>query len=116
MQEDDLIAKELNEFFKNDVSALNIKENSFITNMKSDDITDPIDEASDKYKFRASILLIEKHLENRDIFSFQIAEIGDIEKEINNINSKKAPTMQPAIASSKLTKETLEQDVKHVQR
>ena len=56
LQEDGLIAKELNEFFKNDMS--NIKENSFITNMKSDDITDPIDKASDKYKFHASILLI----------------------------------------------------------
>ena len=57
MQEDDLIAKELNEFFKNAMSTLDIKENSFITNRTFDIITDPIDKASDKYKVYASILL-----------------------------------------------------------
>ena len=56
MQEDDLTAKELNKFFKNAVSALNIKENSFITNRTSDDTTDPIDKALAKYKFHPSIL------------------------------------------------------------
>ena len=32
LQDDDLIMKELNKFFKNAMSKLNIKENSFITN------------------------------------------------------------------------------------
>ena len=40
LQDDDLISKKLNEFFKNDVFTLNIKENSFITNRISDNITD----------------------------------------------------------------------------
>ena len=40
--DDDLIAKELNEFLKNAVSILNIKEISFINNRTSDDITDPV--------------------------------------------------------------------------
>ena len=92
MQDDDLIAKELNKFFKNAVSTLNIKENSFITNRPLDGITDPIDKAIDKYKFHPSILLIQKHLKNHDVFSFKTVEIGDIEKEINNINPKKATT------------------------
>ena len=42
LQDDDLIAKELNKFFRNVVSTLNIKENRFITNRSSNGITDPI--------------------------------------------------------------------------
>ena len=92
LQDDDLIAKELNKFFKNAVSTLNIKENRFITNRSSDGITDPIDKAIDKYKFHPSILLIRKHLKNHGIFSFKTVEIGDVEKEINNINPMKVTT------------------------
>ena len=92
LQDNDLITKELNKFFKNAVPTLNIKENSFITNRSSDGITDPVDKAIDKYKFRPSVLLKQKHLKNHDIFSFKTVEIGDIEKEINNINPKKATT------------------------
>ena len=92
LQDNDLIAKELNKFFKNAVSTLNIKENRFITNRSSDGITDPVDKASDKYKFHPSTLLIQKHLKNHDVFSFKTVEIGDIEKEINNINPKEATT------------------------
>ena len=92
LQDDDQIAKELNKFFKNVVSALNIKENRFITNRSSDGITDPVDKAIDKYKFHPSILLMQKHLKNHDIFSFKTVDIGDKEKEINNINPKKATT------------------------
>ena len=91
-QDNDLIAKELNKFFKNVASTLNIKENSFITNISSDGITDPIDKAIDKCKFYPSILLIKRHVKNHDVFSFKIVEIGDTEKEINNINHKKATT------------------------
>ena len=87
-----MIAKELNEFFKNAVSALNVKENRIITNRSSDVSTEPIDKAIDKYKFHPSILLIQKHLKNRDVFSLKTVEIGDIEKEINNINPEKATT------------------------
>ena len=72
------------------MSTLNIKKNSFITNRSLDGIRDPTDKAIDKYKFNLSILLIQKHLKNHDVFSFKTAEIGDIEKEINNINPKKA--------------------------
>ena len=92
LQDDDLIAKELNKFFKNAVSTLNIKGNRFITNRSSNGITDPVDKAIDKYKFHLSIFLIQKHLKNHDIFSFKTVEIGDIEKEINNINPKKTTT------------------------
>ena len=92
LQDDDLIAKELNKFFKNAVSTLNVKENRFITNRSSDGITDPADKAIEKYTFHPSIFLIQKHLKNHDFFSFKTVEIGDIEKEIKNINPKKATT------------------------
>ena len=77
---------------KNAVSTFDIKENSFITNRSLDGITDPIDKTINKYKFHPSILLLQKHLKNQDVFSFKTVEIGDIEKEINNINSKEATT------------------------
>ena len=74
------------------MSTLNVKENRFITDRSSNDISDPIDKAIGKYKFHPSILLIRKHLKNHDVFSFKTVEIGDIEKEINNINPKKSTT------------------------
>ena len=63
-----MISQDLNEFFKNAVSILNINKNSFITNRTSDNVTDSIDKAIDKHKFHLSIPLIEQHLENHDIF------------------------------------------------
>ena len=51
LQDDDLIAKELNKFFKNAVSTLNIKENRIITNRSSKDISNPIDKASTNISF-----------------------------------------------------------------
>ena len=92
LQDEDLIAKELTKLFKNAVSTLNITEHSFITTSTSDDITDRIDKAIDKYKFHPNILLIQKHLKNHDVFSFETVEIGDTGKEVNNINPKKAIT------------------------
>ena len=65
------------------MSTLNFKENRFITNSSSGDISDPIDKAIDKYKFHPSILLIWKHLNNHDVVLFKTVEIGNIEKEIN---------------------------------
>ena len=92
MQGNDLIAKELNKFFKNTVSTLHIKENRLITNRSPDGITDPIDKVINKFKSHPSILLIQKHLTDHDVFSFKTVEIGDIEKEINNINPKRTTT------------------------
>ena len=69
--DDDFIAKKLNIFVKNAVSTLNVIKKSFITNMKSDDTTDPIDKAIDKYKFRPSIFLRKKHLNTTMFFSFK---------------------------------------------
>ena len=71
LQDDDLIAKELNKFFKNAVFTLNIKENRFITNMSQGSITDSIDEAIGKYKFQPSVLLIRQHPKKSRCFYIQ---------------------------------------------
>ena len=67
------------------MSTLNINEKSFITKRSYNTIPDPIDKAIDKYKLYSSMVLIQKHLENHNIVSFKTVEIGDTEKEINNI-------------------------------
>ena len=85
LQDDDLIAKELNKFFKNAACTLNIEENSFIIHTSSDGITVPIDKALDKYKFHPSIFLIRKHLKNHYVFTFKAVEIGNIEKETTTL-------------------------------
>ena len=97
MQDNDLIAKELNKFFKNVASTLNIKENNFITNRSLDGITDPIDKAIEKYKFHPSILLIQKHLKNHNVFSFKTVETGDIEKEHYHKKATTSNSIPPKI-------------------
>ena len=72
LQDNNLIAKELNKFFKNTVSTLNIIENWFITNGSSDGITDPIDKATEKHKFHPSIFLIRKPLKTTFFHSKQL--------------------------------------------
>ena len=71
LQNNDLIAKELDKFFENVVCTLNTKGNRFITNRSSDDISDPIGKAIDKYKFHPSILLLRKHLKKPRCFFLQ---------------------------------------------
>ena len=55
---------ELNTFFKNKVSNLNIIENMYILNHVSGNLSDPFDKAICKYKFHPSILLIKIKLGN----------------------------------------------------
>ena len=82
-KDDDLIVKELNEFFKNALSTLNITENSFITTRTSDGITDLVDKAIDK--FHPSILLIQKHLKTALVFlSKELCQV--LQKATSNSN------------------------------
>ena len=50
----------MNNFFKNAVLTLDIKENSYITNYNISYITDPIEKAIEKCNFHSSILLIKE--------------------------------------------------------
>ena len=51
LQDDKNIAEEMNNFFKNAVLTLDIKENSYITNHNIPYITDPIEKAIERVKF-----------------------------------------------------------------
>ena len=81
LQDDQKIADELNTFFKNAVSNLNVNENTHIINHDSCNFSDPVDKAICKYKFHLSILLIKIKLENQKLFSFQPMSKFDMEKE-----------------------------------
>ena len=55
LQDDSEVAGELNNFFKEAVSTLDVNENSYIINPDSINISDPIEKAISKYKFHPSI-------------------------------------------------------------
>ena len=63
-----------------------------IINHDSSNLSDPVDKAICKYKFHPSILLNKSKLENQKLFSFQSISKFDMEKEIQNIDLKKATT------------------------
>ena len=87
LQDDKNIAEEMNNFFKNAVLTLDIKENSYITNHNIPYITDPIEKAIEKYKFHPSILLIkEKTKCEANSFDFVPVTANDVEKEIKKLN------------------------------
>ena len=92
LQDDSEVAEELNNFFKEAVSTLDVNENSYIINPDSLNISDPIEKAISKYKFHPSILLINDETVNKDKFSFKARSILDMEKQVKLINPKKATT------------------------
>ena len=82
LQDDQKIVDELNTFFKNVFSNLNINEKTYIINHDSVNFSDPVDRAICKDKFHPSILLIKSKLENEKPFSFQPISKFDMEKEM----------------------------------
>ena len=92
LQDDSEVAEELNNFFKEAVSTLDVNENSYIINPDSINISDPIEKAISKYKFHPSILLINDKIVNQDKFSFKPISKLDIDKEVQLINPKKTST------------------------
>ena len=71
---------------------MNINENMHIINHDSGNLSDPVDKAICKYKFHSSILLIKSKLENQKSFLLQPISKFEMEKEIQNIDLKKATT------------------------
>ena len=71
LQDDSEVVEELNNFFKEAVSTLDVNENSSIMNLDSINISDPIEKAISKHKFHPSILLINDLIVNQDKFSFK---------------------------------------------
>ena len=87
LQDDTEVAEELNSFFKEAISTLDVNKNSYIINRDSN-----IEKAISKYKFHPSILLISYKIVNQDKFSFKPISKLDIDKEVQLINPKKAGT------------------------
>ena len=58
LSKDKVVADEINSFFKNATKKLGITENTYIVD-NSNDITDPVNKAIDKFKNHPSILLIQ---------------------------------------------------------
>ena len=84
-----VVADEINNFFKNATKNLGITENTSIVD-NSNDITDPFNKATDKFKNHPCILLIQSTVANDSIFSFNEAFLSDIEKELRSPNPNKA--------------------------
>ena len=62
ISDDQLISEELNQFFKNATKALNIRENSYLTDKT--ELSDPMNKAILKHKNHPSILLIKGKIRN----------------------------------------------------
>ena len=90
LKDDTQIAEELNRFFSNTVKSLNIAENTCITNRVSDNLKDPVAKVREKFKTHPSALIIKDQIFRGNKFSFTEASQSEIEKEIKNLNVKKA--------------------------
>ena len=90
IQNDQEIANELNTFFKDTVSNLNINKNPYIINQVSDDSLDPVEKCINKYKFYPSILLIKNRIKVQNLFSFHAIDRNNMMSELLKIDPKKA--------------------------
>ena len=94
-QQDNIgVVEELNNFFKEAVSTLNVNENSNIINPDSINISDAIEKAISKHKFHPSILLFNDKIVNQDKFSFKPIPKLDMDKRVQLINPKKASSSE----------------------
>ena len=114
LRDDTEIAEELNRFFSNAVKSLNIAENTCITNRVSDNLKDPVARAIEKFKTRPSVQIIKDKIFQGNKFSFTEVSQPEIEKEIKNLNIKKATTHKNIPSkvlktSAMVTAETLQQ-------
>ena len=91
LSEDVEVAKTLNSFFENAVKTLDISENTPLLNISSEKIDDPIDRLLEKFASHPSILKIRKMVTDEH-FSFSEVDLVDVEKELLQLNAKKAHT------------------------
>ena len=85
------VAETMNEFFVSVTDSLGINENSGYENA-TDGITDPIDKAVHKFSNHPSILKIKDQYQNAGSFHFQKVTPDAVDKEVRNLNPKKATT------------------------
>ena len=69
---------------------MDIRKNAYL--IDKSEFSDPVNKAISKYKNDPSILLTKDKIRNISSFSFKEASLSDIEKELRNLNTKKAIT------------------------
>ena len=85
------LADTFNNFFEHAVDNLEIQEYQSDHNVDINSISDdPIDYAIEEYKNRPSIVMINENVSFESRFSFTTVNEDDIQREILNINPKKA--------------------------
>ena len=89
LNDNEKIVEELNNFFQNAVSNLNIQEYSFIQSKYYHKLLDPVQRAIDKYKHHPSVLLIQSKISKGYKISLSAVSKSNVEKEIESINPKK---------------------------
>jgi hypothetical protein len=85
------VAETMNEFFVTVTDSLGINENSNYENA-TEGITDPVEKAVRKFSSHPSILKIKSHFQNAGPFFFQKVNPNAVDKEVWNLNPKKATT------------------------
>ena len=85
------VAETMNEFFVTVTDSLGINENSNYENA-TEGIIDPVDKAVCKFSNHPSILKIKGHFQNAGSFYFQTVTPDAVDKEVRNLNPKKATT------------------------
>ena len=93
VSDDHSISEELNTFLKNATKSSNIQQKSCLTD-DSNETEDPVKKAIFKYKNHPSIILIKNKITVPELFAFTEASVSDIEKELSNLNAKKASTFK----------------------
>ena len=81
----------MNEFFMTATDSLGINENSNYENT-TEGIIHPVDKDIHKFSNHPSILNIKDHYQNADSFNFQTVTPDAVDKEVRNLNPKKATT------------------------
>ena len=69
---------------------MNIQEKSFIKSKDCHNLSDPVQRTIAKYKHHPDVLLIQSKISNGCKCSFSAVSKSDVEKEIKNINPRKA--------------------------
>ena len=102
ISDDQKVAETLSKFFVKTVDKLDIKE--FKNNSNIDGLSDPVEIAIKKYENHPSIAAITDTFNFTVSFEFEEVNLKDIEKEILNLNTKKAAASNSILA--KTLKET----------
>ena len=94
IHDDKKIAQTFNDFFKDAVYNLDLQKNVDILNSMEADTDCPIDIIINKFKYHPSILLINENVQVNRRFEFSEATVDMVQKELKNLNPKKATTFK----------------------